>query len=192
MGYVRVHGQLEKKPNSYLGLWRVKCNNGTYTAWTDEETARQYLNHINNEDREGEYFYVPDEPTAQEVASAQAEYEAQRARENEEWQRRQERRKKEQQRVEANRKSKRSDEKYVFVISCIQRGHSGTEYYLGDTNLLAMGNSRFTSAKVEKAKVFKTKASAQKIVDILSSNFLVNRVFRNFKVVRKDKKIFGL
>ena len=192
MPYVRVRGHLEKKPNSYLELWRVKCNNGTYTAWVPYEDAKRHCDYINNEDREGEYFYVPDKPTAEEIRRDQEEYEARRAREDAEWKRREERRKKEQQRVEANRKSKRSDDKYVYVISCIQRGHSGTEYYLGDTNLLAMGNSRFTSAKVEKAKVFKTKASAQKIVDILSSNFLVNRVFRNFKVVRKDKKIFGL
>ena len=190
---VRVRGWLEQKPNSYLGLWRVKCNNGTYSEWTTYECAKSHCDHINNEDREGEYFEVPDPPRVKTQAELEEEEwirECRRAAEEAADKRREERKRKEQERIANNRKSKRSDEKYVFVISCIQRGYNRTEYYLGDTNLLKMGSSRFTSPNVKKAKVFKTKASAQKMVDILSRNFLVDCIFRNLKVVRKDKKIF--
>lgn len=190
---IRVRGWLEKKPNSYLGLWRVRFNNHTYTEWTTYEDAKSYCDHVNNEDSEGEYFEVPDPPkpkTAEELEEEERIAECKRERERKANERRKERKRKEEERIANNRKSKRSDEKYVFVISCIQRGRKYTEYYLGDTDLLKMGNSRFTSSNIKNAKVFKTKASAQKVVDILSKNFLVDYIFRNLKVVRKDKKIF--
>lgn len=190
---VRVRGWLEKKPNSYLNLWRVRCNNGTYTEWTTYEDAKRHCDYINNEDSDGEYFEVPDPPrakTQEELDEEAWRLECQRERERKAEARRKERKRKEEERIANNRKSKRSDDKYVYVISCVQRGYTRTEYYMGDTNLLKMGNSRFTSPNVKKSKVFKTKASAQKMVDVLSKNFLVNYAFRNLKVVRKDKKIF--
>lgn len=191
---VRVSGWLEKKPNSYLDLWRVKCNNGTYTEWTTYECAKSHCDHINNEDSEGEYFEVPDPPrakTQEELDEEALQIEWQRKRERQAEERRKERKRKEEERIENNRKNKKSDEKYVFVISMVQRGYTRTEYFEGETNLLTMKGS-FSTRKVEKAHTFTTRASAQKMVDILSKNFLVNSVFRNLKVVQKDKKIFGL
>ena len=191
MARVREKGWLERNPIN--GMVRMKTNAGTTTNWTyDEEAVRRHIDHLNNEDGDGHYFEVPDEPTAEDIAAANELADIRRRQEEAAWQRRQKRRKKEQQRVEANRKSKRSDDKYVFVISCVQRKYKDTLYYMGDHDLFKMGNSRFASPKVEKAKVFTTKASAQKVVDMLEANFLVSRVFRNLKVVRKDKKIFGL
>ena len=101
-----------------------------------------------------------------------------------------ERREKEAKKIEENRKSNRSNEKYVYVISLIERGYTYTEYFKGDTNLLKMEGS-FTTYEAKDAKVFQTKASAQKMVDTLTENYLVKKLYRNIKVVQKKRELFA-
>lgn len=190
---VRVVAYLEENPR--LGICRVKYTNGVVSSWTDRQTALKHIDYYNNEDRErgpSDYMYVPDPPkpkTAEEIAHEKYMEELRREWEINAEKKAEERRKAKEAKREANRKSKRSNEKYVYVISMIERGFSRTIYFEGETNLLTMKGD-FAVLKVEKAKTFTTKASAQKVVDILEKNYLVRSLFRDLKVVQKDKKIF--
>ena len=49
----------------------------------------------------------------------------------------------------------------------------------------------FTTYEAKNAKVFQTKASAQKMVDILTKNYLVKKLYRNLKVVQKKRELFA-
>ena len=188
---VRVRAWLEPHP-TISGMWRLRTNESKaiHTDWTfDKESLIKSRDYINNEDADDpRYIEVPDEDDYPKPKS-QEEINAERAYYFAQEEKRKERKRKEQERIENNRKSKRSNDKYVYVISLIQRGYTVTEYFEGETNLLTMKGT-FSTRKVEMAKTFTTKASAQKMVDTLSKNFLVRQVFRNLKVVQKDKKIF--
>ena len=147
------------------------------------------VNYINNEDSEGHYFddgrlskeEEEENWRLQQARNARLEAQAKRSAERKE---------KEQKKVAENRKSKRSNEKYVYVISLIERGGGNlTEYFKGETNLLKMNS--FTVYKETDAKVFQTKASAQKVVDALTKNYLIKKLYRNLKVVQKKREIFA-
>lgn len=189
---VRERAWIEKSPN--LGIYYVKTNMGSISYYSNYKDAMSYVNHINNEDGDGHYF--------DDGKLSEEEEELLRKEKERKWQeqiarserlaaqakRSAERKEKEQKKVEENRKSKRSNEKYVYVISLIQRGKKYTEYLKGETNLLKMDS--FTVYKETDAKVFNTKASAQKVVDSLSKNFLVKKLYRNIKVVQKKRELF--
>jgi hypothetical protein len=106
---------------------------------------------------------------------------------------REERKRKQTEREQNNRKSRKADEKYVYVVSCYERGMSGVVYLQGETNLTKITNhygGGFITTKVKEAKIFNTKASAQKYIDTLSKCWVVNHLLKNLNVVRKDKKNF--
>ena len=183
---VREHAWIERLTD---GSYRMRTNEGTYTDSTyDLQSLQKQVDYINNEDADNpHYFYVYEElPFDEEEHAKRMEYEKEKERIQRE--RAEERKRKEQERIENNRKSKRSNDTYVYVIACIERGYTTTEYWKGGTNLLKMDG--FATTKVKDAKTFKTKASAQKMVDALSKVFLVRKVYRNFKVVQKKKELF--
>ena len=188
---VRVRAWIEKSPN---GIYNVKTNSGAISYYSNYEDAMSHVNHINNEDSKGHYFddgrlsEEEEELLRQERRRERELQEARNARLEAQAKRSAERKEKEQQKVENNRKSKRSNEKYVYVISLIQRGKKYTTYLKGETNLLKMDS--FTVYKETDAKVFQTKASAQKVVDALTKNFLVRKLYRNLKVVQKKRELF--
>ena len=185
---VRERAWIEKSPN--LGIYYVKTNSGAISYYSNYKDAMSYVNHINNEDSEG-YYFDDGRPTKEEEEMKERKWQKQMARNarlEAQAKRSAERKEKEQKKVEENRKSKRSDEKYVYVISLIQRGKKYTEYFKGETNLLKMDS--FTAYKETDAKVFNTKASAQKVVDALSKNFMVRKLYRNLKVVQKKRELF--
>ena len=183
---VREHAWIEHCTRN--GLYYVKTNSGSISYYTNYEDAKSYANHINNEDSEGFWFDVPS-PTPTEHNYDDEMWEKSRKMYEEKAKRAAERKEKAKKKVEDNRKSKRSNDKYVYVISLIERGGNNlTEYFKGETNLLKM--NKFTAYKETDAKVFETKASAQKMVDQLNKNFLVTKVYRNLKVVQKKRELF--
>ena len=185
---VRERAWIEKSN----GIYNVKTNSGAISYYSNYEDAMSHVNYINNEDSKGHYFddgRLSEEEEELLRQERQREWEMQQARIEARTERSAERKEKEQQKVENNRKSKRSNEKYVYVISLIQRGKKYTTYFKGETNLLKMDS--FTTYKETDAKVFQTKASAQKVVDALSKNFLVKKLYRNLKVVQKKREIFA-
>ncbi len=185
MARIRVRAWVENCGN---GMYRMRTNEGTFTMPTsDFSSVQRQVDYINNEDSEGRYIEVEDEPSYE--PSYHIDYENQKRIEEERDKRVRERREEEQNRIENNRKSKRSNEKYVYVISMIERGFSVTEYFKGDTNLLKIKS--FATCNEKEAKVFQTKASAQKMVDTLSNVYLVKRVYRNLKVVQKKRELFA-
>lgn len=190
----RERAWIEKSPN--LGIYYVKTNSGSISYYSNYEDAMSYVNHINNEDGEGYYFDDgrPSEEEEELLRQQRAEnwrlQQARNARLEAQAKRSAERKEKEQKKVVENRKSKRSNDKYVYVISLIERGGGNlTEYFKGETNLLKMDS--FTVYKETDAKVFQTKASAQKVVDTLSKNYMVKKLYRNIKVVQKKREIFA-
>lgn len=189
---VREHAWIEK--NLRTGVYYVRTNSGAISYYLKYEDAMSHVNFVNNEDSEGHYFddvrlsEEEEELLRQEKERKWQEQMARNARLDAQAKRSAERKEKEQKKVEENRKSKRSNEKYVYVISLIQRGKKYTVYLKGETNLLKMDS--FTVYEETDAKVFHTKASAQKMVDILTKNFMVNKLYRNLKVVQKKKEIF--
>lgn len=178
------------------GMWIVKYNDGSYSSpHFTKSSAQKSADWTNNEDSDPIYF-DDGRPTEEE----EREIKRQRAKEAELWEfrkrlayekaeRADKRREQEKKKIEDNRKSKRSNDKYVYVISLIERGKGGyTEYFKGETNLLKF--KYFTTDKAEDAKVFNTKASAQKMVDTLTENRMVNALYRNLKVVQKKRELF--
>lgn len=190
---VRLKAWVESMGN---GTYRVHTNQGSVTYPTyDYQSVIRQVDAINNEDSEGHYFddgrlSEEEEKILAEMRERKLERErARNARLEAQAKRSAERKKKEQKKVENNRKSKRSNDKYVYVISIIERGGGNTtEYFKGDTNLLKFKD--FTVYEVKDAKVFITKASAQKMVDMLSKNRLINKMYRNLKVVQKKRELF--
>ena len=190
---VRLKAWVESMGN---GTYRVHTNQGsvTYPTYDYQSVVRQ-VDAINNEDSDGHYFddgrlSEEEEKILAEMRERKLERErARNARLEAQAKRAAERKKKEQEKVENNRKSKRSNEKYVYVISLIERGARNlTEYLKGETDLLKFKN--FTVYEAKDAKVFLTKASAQKMVDALTKNSMVNTVYRNLKVVQKKRELF--
>ena len=175
--------------NKYGG-YRVVLSNGVYSDYPTLYDAQRYANYKNNEDADDpEYMEVKNDrvvteqtyqPTSEEV------YERKR-KECEE------REAKKQKEEENNRKSKKTDDKYVFVISCLLRGEKVVVYLQSATDLTKIGEKYgggFITTKCAKAKVFQTKASAQKHIDKLKGCWIVNHLFRSMKVVRKPKTEF--
>lgn len=179
---VRVRAWIER-----VGLcsYRMRKTDGSYTDPTcDLESLKRTVDWYNNEDSDGHYIEVPDpcEPNEIEPEPDMSVIEARQERIRE-------RHAKEKAKVEANRKDRKASETYVYVISCIRRKGSYTMYLTGETNLMTM--KRFAVDNVKNAKVFNTKASAQKVVDTLSKNCIINALYRNMKVVQKKKEIFA-
>lgn len=173
------------------GLYYVKTNGGAISYYCSYESAKRHADWINNDDSDGHYIDIP---SAEEIDREIEERNRREAERNErreaEAKRAAEKREKEAKKIEENRKSKRSNDKYVYVISLIERGYTYTEYFKGDTNLLKMEGS-FTTYEAKDAKVFQTKASAQKMVDTLTENYLVKKLYRNLKVVQKKRELFA-
>ena len=121
---VRERAWIEKSPN--LGMYIVKTNSGSISYYSNYNDAMSYVNHINNEDGEG-YYFDDGRPSEEELLRQQrAEnwrlQQARKARLEAQAKRSAERKEKEQKKVVENRKSKRSNDKYVYVISLIERG----------------------------------------------------------------------
>ena len=114
---VRERAWIEKSPN--MGIYYVKTNSGPISYYSNYEDAMSHVNYVNNEDGEGHYF--------DDGRLSEEEEELLRQEKERKWQmqmaqakRSAERKDKEQKKVEENRKSKRSNDKYVYVlIACI-------------------------------------------------------------------------
>ena len=68
-------------------------------------------------------------------------------------------------------------------------------YLQGETNLTKITKrygGGFITTKETEAKVFNTKAAAQKFVDTISKCWMVNSLFRDIKVVQKRKDKMGM
>ena len=187
---VRVTARIEQ---TEFG-WIVRLSNGCYSApYPCRESAQRHVNYVNNEDADNpEYMYidVEDESENVEKTDVWTDY---YARKEAEQKAREERKQKQKAREESNRKSKKADDKFVYVVSCYERGVCGVVYLQGETNLLKITehyNGGFITTKVKEAKVFKTKAQAQKFIDTLSKCWIVGHLLKDLNVVRKDKKIF--
>lgn len=168
--------------NEYGG-YRVVLSNGVFSDYPTLEAAQRYANYKNNEDADApEYMEVKEEGKEDEKVYFEPYYE----RREKERKVREEKKRKEE---ESNRKNKQVNDKYVYVISMFERGCKYTEYFKGESDLLKF--TRFTTYRVENAKVFRTKASAQKVIDALTKNHMVNKVYKNLKVVQKKRELFG-
>ena len=179
---VRVRAWIERVD---LCSYRMRKTDGSYTDPTcDLESLKRTVDWYNNEDSDGHYIEVPD-PSCDTEPEYMEDPEVTEARQA----RVRERCAKEKAKVEANRKDHKTSDTYVYVISCIRRNGSYTMYLTGETNLMTM--KRFAVDNVKNAKVFNTKASAQKVVDTLSKNHIINALYRNMKVVQKKKEIFA-
>lgn len=173
-------------PNKWGG-YRVVQTDGAYSDHPTLESAQSHANWINNEDSDWPRYMeveVDDTPSIAEENEVIPYYER-IAKE------RKVREEKKRAEAEKNRKSKKADDKYVFVVSCILRGSNYVVYLQGETNITKIGEKfggGFITTKVKDAKVFNTKASAQKFIDSVEKCWMVNALFRSMKVVRKAKK----
>ena len=109
---------------------------------------------------------------------------------------REERALKEQQKLDKianNRKDKTKSDKYIYLISFVYRGDTCVDYIKGEFNLLKIegntSNSGFSTPNAKDAKVYETKAAAQKVVDSLNKCWITNKLMRNIKVVHKPRKM---
>lgn len=182
---VRVVANVVKNHN---GTWSVVKSDGAKSiSYPSYEDAKSVADWCNNEDSDcPEYMYVKDETPTRVTRNLEGYY----ARKERERKAREERKQKQKEREEKNRKSYKSDDKFVFVVSCYERGVKGVVYMQGETNLAKITNhygGGFITTKLEEAKVFKTRATAQKFVDALSKCWLVDSLFRDIKVVQKKK-----
>lgn len=188
---VRVHAYLTQNE---LGWWVVKCTDGTHSApYPFKDDAQKHADYINNEDADDPRYMWVDEYDAEEEREKENAIRTYYARMEAEKKAREERKRKQTEREQNNRKSRKADEKYVYVVSCYERGMSGVVYLQGETNLTKITNhygGGFITTKVKEAKIFNTKASAQKYIDTLSKCWVVNHLLKNLNVVRKDKKNF--
>ena len=160
-------------PNKWGG-YRVVQTDGAYSA-----------NWINNEDSDWPRYMEVEVDDTPSIAEEVVPYYERIAKE------RKVREEKKRAEAEKNRKSKKADDKYVFVVSCILRGSNYVVYLQGETNITKIGEKfggGFITTKVKDAKVFNTKASAQKFIDGVEKCWMVNALFRSMKVVRKAKK----
>lgn len=178
---VRVTAAITKSQD---GFYRVVLSNGVFSDYSTFEDAKRYADYVNNEDADNpEYMEVADEIAEQTYAPTSEELYERRMKE------RKEREEKKRKIEDGNRKSKKTSEKYVYVISMFERGCKNTEYFKGESDLLKFIS--FTTTKVEKAKVYQTKASAQKVIDALTKNYMVYKVYKSLKVVQKKRELFG-
>ena len=189
---VRVVANVVRNHN---GTWSVIKSDGSKSIYYPSyEVAKSVADWCNNEDRDfPEYTYVEveDETPTRVRRNLEGYY----ARKERERKAREERKQKQKEREEKNRKSYKSDDKFVFVVSCYERGVKGVVYMQGETNLSKITNhygGGFITTKLEEAKVFKTRATAQKFVDELSKCWLVDSLFRDIKVVQKKKDKMGV
>ena len=175
--------------NKYGG-YRVVLSNGVYSDYPTLQDAQRYADYKNNEDADDpEYMYV-EENCNDDREKELANYYARKEKEA-----REKRRAERKAREESNRKSKKTDEKYVFVVSCYERGVSGVVYLQGATDLTKITErygGGFITTKEKEAKVFNTKAAAQKFADTISKCWMVNSLFRDIKVVQKRKDKMGV
>ena len=191
MAKVRVHADVVSGEH---GSYKVVRTDGIRSdaVYFNREDAQRHADYINNEDSDyPEYRIVPD---YEEIEREERRRQREREREREKREKREKRSAEiaeyKKQVNENNRNNKKTDKKYVFVVACYIRGGSYTQYLTGNTNLLKSGN--FITRKEKDAKIFKTKASAQKYIDTVTNNWIVLEVFRDFRVVRKAKDKIGL
>lgn len=181
---VRVRAWIEQIGND---MFIMRTNEGTCTdPTTDVNSLREQVERINNYD-EPRYIEAPDYDNKE-----FQEWCENVERMNELYDRNQRKMRKRNEaykaKCEANLKDNKTSDVYVYVISCMRRGSNYANYITGGTDLLTM--SDFATTQVKFAKTFKTKASAQKMIDKLSKNYLVDVAYRNMKVVQKKKEIF--
>lgn len=179
--------------NRYGG-YRVVLSNGVYSDYPTLADAQSYANYKNNDDADDpEYMYVDVEENHN--TDREKELANYYARQERERKAREERKRKQKEREENNRKSRKSDDKFVFVVSCILRGESGVVYLQSETDLTKITNKYgggLITTKETEAKVFKTKAAAQKHIDRFSKCWVINSLFRSMKVVQKRKDKMGV
>ena len=177
--------------NQYGG-YRVVLSNGAYSDYPTLQDAQSYANYKNNEDADDpEYMYVDVEENYNTDREKELAYYY--ARKEKEKEAREKRKAEQKAREESNRKSKKTDEKYVFVVSCYERGVGGVVYLQGATDLTKITQrygGGFITTKQKEAKVFQTKAAAQKFIDKIEKCWMVKHLFRSMKVVRKQKTEF--
>lgn len=177
--------------NQYGG-YRVVLSNGAYSDYPTLQDAQSYANYKNNEDADDpEYMYVDVEENYNTDREKELAYYY--ARKEKEKEAREKRKAEQKAREESNRKSKKTDEKYVFVVSCYERGVSGVVYLQGETDLTKITQrygGGFITTKQKEAKVFQTKAAAQKFIDKIEKCWMVKHLFRSMSVVRKPKAEF--
>ncbi len=181
---VRVTAAITK---NQFGGYRVVLSNGVYSDYPTLQDAQRYADYKNNDDADdAEYMYVEEEVVSAQTYQPTSEdlYER-RMKESKE--------REEKKRIEKenNRKATKTDDKYVFVVSCNLRGESGVVYLQGETDLTKITykyGGGFITNKQENAKVFQTKASAQKFIDKIEKCWMVNALLRSMKVVRKPRK----
>ena len=176
------------------GGYRVVLSNGAHSDYATLQDAQRYADYKNNEDADDpEYMYVDVEENCNDDREKElAYYYARKEREKEAREKRKAERKA---REESNRKSKKADEKYIFVVSCYERGVSGVVYLQGATDLTKITErygGGFITTKEAEAKVFNTKAAAQKFIDSVSKCWMVKHLFRDIKVVQKRKDKMGV
>ena len=174
------------------GGYRVVLSNGAYSDYPTLQDAQSYANYKNNEDADDpEYMYVDVEENYNTDREKELAYYY--ARKEKEKEAREKRKAEQKAREESNRKSKKTDEKYVFVVSCYERGVSGVVYLQGETDLTKITQrygGGFITTKLKEAKVFQTKAAAQKFIDKIEKCWMVKHLFRSMSVVRKPKAEF--
>lgn len=189
---VRVTAAITNSP-IIKGGYRVVLSNGVYSDYATLQDAQRYADYKNNDDADDpEYMYVDVEENYND--NREAELANYYARKEMEKKAREERKAQQKAREESNRKSKKSDDKYVYVVSCYERGVGGVVYMQGSTDLTKITErygGGFITTKEKEAKVFTTKASAQKFIDSVSKCWIVNRLFKNMNVVRKPKELFN-
>ena len=190
---VRVIARVVPNAN---GTWTVVKTNGVKSfPYFSYEDAKRSADYCNNEDSDyPEYMEVEveDESDNTRVTPNLEGYYARMERERKA---REERKRKQKEREENNRKSRKSNDKFVYVVSCYERGVSGVVYMQGETNLTKITKrygGGFICTKETEAKVFNTKAAAQKFVDTISKCWMVNSLFRDIKVVQKRKDKMGV
>lgn len=188
---VRVTAAITNSP-ILKGGYRVVLSNGAYSDYPTLQDAQSYANYKNNEDADDpEYMYVDVEENYNTDREKELAYYY--ARKEKEKKAREERKAQQKAREDSNRKSKKTDEKYVFVVSCYERGVSGVVYLQGETDLTKITQrygGGFITTKQTEAKVFQTKAAAQKFIDKIEKCWMVKHLFRSMKVVRKQKTEF--
>lgn len=197
--YKRVRVRATVDTQRYPQGYRVNYSDGAH-CWCDSlDQARKEAEWFNNPDSDGHYMTVRDYEA--EARIAQEEEEAEEARLNylrkvwkEKAQAREKRIADEENRVNKKRKDKTVNDKYVYVISFVLRDRRSTSYFKGETDLAKMvgnrGENNFYTDDVSEAKIYKTAAEAQKLVDKLNKAWIVNHILRNLKAVRKQSKDF--
>ena len=184
MAYVEQNAR-----NSFDSYRVVRADGIKIGYFGDYESAKRYADEVNEKDYSETHRNMPiSRPKTKAEIRLEKEYAEQRlerARKRDEQKKR---------KIEENRKSKKADDKYVFVISCKKRDSifTDTRYLQGETNIMKIDEygGGFITSDFTEAKVFTTKAAAQKYIDKLNESWVVVTWIRDLKVVQKSKAYF--